>query len=77
MVVTQRKRSFVKTVVFTGVNFCRKVWAFERALAKRILSRKESNMIHRVEFAFGKVDPYVRAKSESAKEISLTELEEL
>lgn len=74
----QKKCSLMKTITLAGINFCRRVWAFEKALAKRILSkREEANMLHRVEFAFGKVDPYIRAKSESAKEISLAELEEL
>jgi len=73
----QNKRSLTETVVFASINFCKRVWAFEKALVKKILSKREANMAHRVEFAFGKVDPWIISKSNSAKEISLAELEEM
>lgn len=72
-----KKCSLLKTITLAGINFCRRVWAFEKVLMKKIISRRESAMTHRVEFVFGKVDPWVLKKSNSAKEISLTELKEL
>ena len=44
---------------------------------KRFFSRKENEMIHNVNFAFGKVDPWIKEKVKSAKEITLAELEEM
>ena len=42
----------------------------------RLFSRKESNMMHKVNF-IGKVDPWIKEKVKSAKEITLAELEEM
>ena len=46
-------------------------------LLKRFFSKKEIEMIHNVNFAFGKVDPWVKEKVNSAKVLTLAELEEL
>lgn len=43
----------------------------------RFFSRKESNMRHDVNFAFCKVDPWIKEKVNSAKVITLAELEEM
>lgn len=73
----EMKRSLLKTVIFVVVNFCKKVWAFSKVLINRILSKKESNESHRVEFVFDKVDPWIKEKVNSAKLITLAELEEM
>lgn len=44
----------------------------------KLFSRKETDeMTHDVNFAFGKVDPWVKEKVNSAKVITLAELEEM
>ena len=73
----EMKRNLLNTVIFVGINFCKKVWAFEKALIRRILSRKEYNKSYRVEFVFDKVDPWIKEKVNSAKVITLAELEEM
>ena len=44
---------------------------------KRFFSKKESNESDRVEFVFDKVDPWIKEKVNSAKLITLAELEEM
>ena len=46
-------------------------------LLKRFFSKKEIEMIHNVNFAFGKVHPWIKEKVKSAKSITLAELEKL
>ena len=43
----------------------------------RFFSRKESNTVHDINFEFGKVDPRIKEKVNSAKVITLAELEEM
>lgn len=47
-----------------------------KKIVKFFSSRKESNMIHSVKF-IGKIDPWVKEKVNSAKVLTLAELEEL
>ena len=48
-----------------------------KIMKKLFSSRKESKMAHNVNFAFDKVDPWVKEKVDSAKVVTLAELEEL
>lgn len=48
-----------------------------KMMKKLFSSRKESKMAHNVNFTFGKVDPWVKEKVNSAKVLTLAELEEM
>ena len=47
-----------------------------KKIVKLFSTKKESNMIHSVKF-IGKIDPWIRKKADSAKVITLDELEKL
>ena len=46
-----------------------------KKIVKFFSTKKESNMIHSVKF-IGKIDPWIRKKVDSAKVLTLAELEE-
>ena len=48
-----------------------------KMMKKLFSSRKESKMDNNVNFAFGKVDLWVKEKANSAKVLTLAELEEM